>query len=156
MLDGVIYDCPIANCRTPIFTGKCREDCIKKYNKEIDIKPQTNGDRIRAMSDEEIAEFFGETSICDRIPEQSMTLVWTVGLHGSRSRIRKENKMIEKIAQFLTDLMGFPVDPRSVIGILVVLAGVVIAPMIAKAWCKSGEIDWDAVEAERRRLEDDY
>lgn len=62
--------------------------------------------------------------------------------------------MIEKIAQFLTDLTGFPVDPRSVIGILVVLAGVVIAPMIAKAWCRSGQIDWESVEAERKRLED--
>ena len=64
--------------------------------------------------------------------------------------------MIEKVTQFLTELMGFPVDPRSVIGILVVLTGVVIAPMIAKVWCKSGQIDWDAVEAERKRLEDDY
>ena len=62
--------------------------------------------------------------------------------------------MIDKIAQFLTELMGFPVDPRSVIGILVVLAGVVVAPMIAKAWCESGEIDWEAVEAERKRLEE--
>ena len=62
--------------------------------------------------------------------------------------------MIEKIAQILTDLTGFPVDPRSVIGILVVLAGVVIAPMIAKAWCRSGQIDWESVEAERKRLED--
>ena len=68
MFDDVIYDCPIANCRTPIFTGKCREDCIKKYNKEIGIKPQTNGDRIRAMSDEEIAEFFGKATLCERLP----------------------------------------------------------------------------------------
>ena len=43
MFDGVIYDCPIANCRTPIFTGKCRKDCIEKYKKEIDIKPPKKG-----------------------------------------------------------------------------------------------------------------
>lgn len=64
--------------------------------------------------------------------------------------------MIEKIAQFLTELMGFPVDPRSVIGILVVLAGMVVVPVFVRMWCKSGQIDWDAVEAERKRLEDDY
>ena len=52
MFDDIIYDCPNARCRTPLYTGACREDCIKKYNKEIGIKPQTNGDRIRAMSDE--------------------------------------------------------------------------------------------------------
>lgn len=43
MFDGIIYDCPNANCRTPIFTGKCREDCIEKRNKEIGIKPPKNG-----------------------------------------------------------------------------------------------------------------
>ena len=55
MRDGIIYDCPNANCRTPIYTGKCSKICIERYKKEIGIKPQTNADRIRAMSDEELA-----------------------------------------------------------------------------------------------------
>lgn len=54
MRDGIIYDCPNANCRTPIYTGKCSKACIEKHNKEMGIKPKTNADRIRAMSDEEL------------------------------------------------------------------------------------------------------
>ena len=53
MRDGIIYDCPNANCRTPIYTGKCSKACIEKHNKELGIKPKTNADRFRAMSDEE-------------------------------------------------------------------------------------------------------
>lgn len=30
-------------------------------------KPQTNADRIRAMSDEEMAKFIGHNSLCDQI-----------------------------------------------------------------------------------------
>ena len=56
MRDGIIYDCPSVNCKTPIYTGKCRKDCLKKRNKELGINPQTNADRIRAMSDEELAD----------------------------------------------------------------------------------------------------
>jgi hypothetical protein len=55
MRDGIIYDCPNANCRTPIYAGKCSKACIERYNKEMGIKPKTNADRIRAMSDEELA-----------------------------------------------------------------------------------------------------
>jgi ribosomal protein L29 len=60
MRDGIIYDCPNANCRTPIDTGKCSKACIEKYNKEMGIKPKNNADRIRAMSDEELAELLEE------------------------------------------------------------------------------------------------
>ena len=63
MRDGIIYDCPNANCRTPIYTGKCSKACIEKYRKEIGIKPQTNADRIRAMSDRELADFLSGKSI---------------------------------------------------------------------------------------------
>lgn len=55
MRDGIIYDCPHADCRTPIDTGKCRKECIERYNKEMGIKPKTNADRIRAMSYELLA-----------------------------------------------------------------------------------------------------
>ena len=60
MRDGIIYDCPNANCRTPICTGKCSKACIEKHNKAMGIKPKTNADRIRAMSDEELATFVAE------------------------------------------------------------------------------------------------
>lgn len=60
MRDGIIYDCPNANCRTPIYTGKCSKACIEKYNKEMGIKPKTNADRIRAMSDGELVKFMEE------------------------------------------------------------------------------------------------
>ena len=56
MRDGIIYDCPHANCRTPIYTGKCSKVCIERYNKQMMVKPMTNADRIRAMSDEELAK----------------------------------------------------------------------------------------------------
>ena len=57
MRDGIVYDCLCANCKTPLYTGKCRNDCIEKHNKEMGVKTKTNADRIRAMSDEELAEF---------------------------------------------------------------------------------------------------
>ena len=54
---SIIYDCKNANCRTPIDTGSCSKECIKRYNKEMEKKPKTNADRIRAMRDEELARF---------------------------------------------------------------------------------------------------
>lgn len=63
MRDGIIYDCPNANCRTPIYTGKCSKACIEKHNKEMGIKPKTNADRIRAMSDEELADWIARTQM---------------------------------------------------------------------------------------------
>ena len=58
MRDGIIYDCPHADCRTPIYTGKCRRECLERYNKEMGGKPMTNADRIRAMSVPEMAQVF--------------------------------------------------------------------------------------------------
>ena len=57
MRGGIIYDCPNANCVTPIFTGECRKACIERYNKEMGNKLMTNADRIRAMTDEELEAF---------------------------------------------------------------------------------------------------
>lgn len=34
----------------------------------VDPKPQTNADRIRAMSDEELADFMNSTEACDAQP----------------------------------------------------------------------------------------
>lgn len=70
MRDGIIYDCPNANCKTPIYTGKCSKACIEKYNKEVGIKPKTNADRFRNMSDEELVAFIGHNSLCDRIQDE--------------------------------------------------------------------------------------
>lgn len=76
MRDGIIYDCPNANCRTPIDTGKCSKACIEKYKKEIGIKPQTNADRIRAMSDEELAEWMAECNAYKENADASQWLPW--------------------------------------------------------------------------------
>lgn len=72
MRDGIIYDCPSVNCKTPIYTGKCRKDCLEKRNKELGINHHTNADRIRAMSDEELAAWLARiangdvyTDFCD-------------------------------------------------------------------------------------------
>lgn len=54
------------------------EACTECWNREYpDMaqdnkhKPTTNGDRIRAMSDEELAEFIGHSRLCDRIQQGS-------------------------------------------------------------------------------------
>lgn len=57
------------NCKyagRPTYKSPCSE--CQGYNKYEAVEIRTNGDRIRAMSDEEIAEFFGKTPICERIP----------------------------------------------------------------------------------------
>lgn len=60
MRDGVIYDCPqYLMCGTVQMVGKCSKQCIDRWY-AVHIrkpKPQTNADRIRAMSDEELAVF---------------------------------------------------------------------------------------------------
>ena len=43
-------------------------DCYVEYEKAIQ-KPQTNADRIRAMSDEELARTFAQTGNCPPSPE---------------------------------------------------------------------------------------
>ena len=46
-------------------TDKCiQTDC--PYSTE----PMTNADRIRAMSDEELAEYIGQHTLCDRIQDE--------------------------------------------------------------------------------------
>lgn len=37
------------------------------FNQEVEAKPMTNADQIRAMSDKELVEFIGHDSLCDRI-----------------------------------------------------------------------------------------
>lgn len=42
-----------------------------EFNRQVLSQPMTNADRIRAMSDEELAEFIGHHSLCDRIQGES-------------------------------------------------------------------------------------
>lgn len=37
----------------------------RRIGEVLEPRPQTNGDRIRAMTDEELAEFFQNTTSCD-------------------------------------------------------------------------------------------
>lgn len=43
---------------------RVKTDCVSYIPKDYP-KPITNADRIRAMSDEELAEFFKDTTFCD-------------------------------------------------------------------------------------------
>lgn len=63
--------------------------------------------------------------------------------------------MIERIAQLLTELTGHPVSNGAVTGALVVLGFSVLLILFGRAWHNGGQIDWDAVEAERKRLEEE-
>ena len=62
--------------------------------------------------------------------------------------------MIERIAQFLTAMIGSPVSSGAVIAVLLIIVGFFAVALFVQAWCRSGQIDWEAVEAERKRLED--
>ena len=75
MREGIIYDCPNANCKTPIYTGKCNKACIEKYNKEMGKKPMTNADRIRAMSDRELADFLSSKFSEVGLAEHNLTAI---------------------------------------------------------------------------------
>lgn len=63
--------------------------------------------------------------------------------------------MIERIAQLLTELMGSPVSEGDVTWMVIIAVGSLIALLFAAAWKKSGQIDWEAVEEERKRLEEE-
>ncbi len=47
-------------------------DCLKAQQERENQKPVTNADRIRAMSDKELAEFIGNDSLCDRIQSEGI------------------------------------------------------------------------------------
>lgn len=63
--------------------------------------------------------------------------------------------MIERISQLLTELMGSPVTNADVTWMVIIAVGSLIALLFATAWKKSGQIDWEAVEEERKRLEEE-
>ena len=63
--------------------------------------------------------------------------------------------MIEKIAQFLSNLTGTPVSESTVGGAVVVLIGSLILGIAALAWFKAGIEDEKAVNAEWERWEED-
>ena len=73
-------------CSTEAY-AKCQEHChhcknpdeayflegsdCDKFNQRINRPTQTNADRIRAMSDEELVKLFGYNSICDYVQDHS-------------------------------------------------------------------------------------
>lgn len=68
---------PRAKARCPFKTLCCGDekayfvegsDC-DKFNQEVLSPPPTNADRIRAMSDEELAKILGDKCICPPIGE---------------------------------------------------------------------------------------
>lgn len=63
--------------------------------------------------------------------------------------------MVEKIAQFLTDLTGSPVSESAVGGAVVIFIGSLILGIIALAWFKAGIEDEKAVNAEWERWKED-
>lgn len=64
-----------AKCPTRHICGNIQEATFAEgsecdlFNRSVADKPMTNGDWIRAMSDEELAAFFGHTWLCDRMQE---------------------------------------------------------------------------------------
>jgi hypothetical protein len=64
-------------------------------------------------------------------------------------------KVLEFIAQFLTEWSGTPATRDDAVGIVVVAVACIVMLLFFAAWRKSGQIDWDAVEAERKRLEEE-
>jgi len=61
-----------AQCPTHQYCGTCAADAdfmegseCDKFNQAVLSKPMTNADRIRAMSDEEMVDFYHSFNICD-------------------------------------------------------------------------------------------
>ena len=55
-------NCPVKPCHTLHYRGSY---CAEQRAKHGLGDPQTNGDRIRAMSDEELCKFLGACKFCD-------------------------------------------------------------------------------------------
>lgn len=64
-------------------------------------------------------------------------------------------KVLEFIAQMLTEWSGIPATRDDAVGIVVVAVACIVMLLFSVAWRKSGQIDWDAVEAERKRIEEE-
>ena len=60
-------NCPVNPCETMNYRGST---CAAQRAKFGLGDPQTNADRIRAMSDEELVAFIGNNSLCDRIQDE--------------------------------------------------------------------------------------
>lgn len=59
------------NCGTPITKEYCEDNYPEVCEHWTPKKPKTNADCIRAMSDEELVQFIGHNSLCDRIQSES-------------------------------------------------------------------------------------
>ena len=65
MIVGTCVNCKYAG--RPTYKSPCSE--CKGYRKHEAVEIRTNGDRIRAMSDEELADFLGQYKFCDMCVE---------------------------------------------------------------------------------------
>ncbi len=65
--------CPDRHLCGPIEDATFAEDSeCATFNQKVEAKSMTNADRIRAMSDKELAEFIGNDSLCDRIQSEGI------------------------------------------------------------------------------------
>ena len=62
---------PFARAQCP-YGARCEAFAVytddsecAKFNQSVQAKPETNADRIRAMSDEELCKLLGEYKFCD-------------------------------------------------------------------------------------------
>ena len=63
---GTCVNCKYAG--RPTYKSPCSE--CKGYSKHEPVEIRTNGDRIRAMSDEELAAYFGQYTLCTQIQDK--------------------------------------------------------------------------------------
>ena len=68
---GTCVNCKYAG--RPTYKSPCSE--CKGYSKHEAVEIRTNGDRIRAMSDDELAEFIGDFELCDVCSKECNALI---------------------------------------------------------------------------------
>lgn len=66
ILGGGCESCPVEACATAIYRGGA---CMSQRNLYGVGDPLTNADRIRGMTDEELATFIGMRSLCGYIQD---------------------------------------------------------------------------------------
>ena len=76
-----MVDCKICEHPNCQYAGEQRGFVINCTNYMPRQKPQTNADRIRAMSDEELARVFNRGCPPDRPPKECVKY-WSVGCEG--------------------------------------------------------------------------
>ena len=116
MRDGVIYDCVnYGVCGTVGATGKCSKACIERREKEIGKPkplpfdcpvcghktnmPQTNADRIRAMTDEELAKLIVKQLPMYLWPNGLRTIYFDMDNHNKDNAVKAWLKWLQQPAE---------------------------------------------------------